>query len=268
MGQPPMREAGQEKNPMFIVEGMRSARGGVGLPRNRFHFHHAADGGGAETIARWSKTYRDGLPWAGITVPAAALRRPGVADGVKRGGHCVAVSSGEELTAAIEVGIAPARIVMHDDGVNAGPLRRAVLARVGRFVIGCSGQVSVLASCAETRQRVLVDVSAEDPSAIDGVLRSARLQLIGLHHRMPSMTSAVQPYADAIAELIAQMAHLRRERDVLLTRVSVSGGMALSPRPLTRRSLAALDAVMEDAIDDSCARYHFPRPVLVLSPTT
>lgn len=252
---------------MSIVDGLRSVRGEFVLSDNGVHTRR----GGMTSPARskvelWSKTYRDGLPCAAITFPAAALRRSWEAAAVKRAGHCVDVRSGTELTLAVAAGIAPARIVMHDDGVTAGPLRRAVLVGAGRFVIGCHGQVSVLESCARGPHRVVVDMTALDPRAIEKVVTSPRLQLIGLHLEVDSSASTVQRFAEVIAELIAQMAHIRRRHGVLLTRISVGGGAALTPRPLTRRSLAPLNSAIEDAIDDGCARHRFPRPVLVVSP--
>ena len=214
----------------------------------------------------WSQTYRDALPCAVLAVPATVLRVEREAAVINRTGHCVDVFSGDELALAVAAGIAPRRMVMHDDGITAGPIRRAVMVGVGRFVIGCSGQVSVLASGTRGPQRVLVDTTTEDHRAIAEVLASPRLQLIGLHVQLPSSTSAVRCYADAVGDLIGRMARLRREHGVLLTRLSVTGGMPLSPRPLTRKSLALLDAAIEDAIDDGCAHHRFPRPVLVLSP--
>jgi diaminopimelate decarboxylase len=124
----------------------------------------------------------------------------------------------------------------------------------------------VLAHCTQKPRWVLVDVTTADGRVAEGVLECAGLRLIGLHLRMESSSPTADCYAAAVGQLIAQMAHLRRQIGVLLTRVSVAGAGALSPSPLTSRSLVALDAAIEDAIDDACARHRFPRPVLVLAP--
>ena len=91
-------------------------------------------------IVRWYSLYRKAFPWAGITCPAEAVRLPAVAKWVKKHGYAIDVRSSDELTLAISADIPPARIIMHDDGATAGPIRRAVNVGVGRFVIGSSQQ--------------------------------------------------------------------------------------------------------------------------------
>jgi diaminopimelate decarboxylase len=221
---------------------------------------------GPDDVALWSKSYRDGLPWAGIAFPAHALRLPGGAAALKKNGHRVDVRSSEELSLAVSAGIAPARIVMHDDGVASGPIRRAVMVGVGYFVVRSATALHVLGLCARAPQRVLVDVTGDDCRLIGRALGKPHLRLIGLHSRV-ELDPVASHYGAAVGDLIAQMAHTRREHGVLLHRVSVAGAGALSPCPLTRQSLVAVDLAIEDAVDDACARYRFPRPALVLTPT-
>ena len=136
-------------------------------------------------IVRWYLLYRKAFPWAGITCPAEAVRLPAVAKWVKKHGYAIDVRSSDELTLAISAGIPPARIVMHDSGATAGPIRRAVNVGVGRFVIGSSQQIAVLASCAQRPQRVLIDVTTDQAhDAVNAVLARNRLNLIGLHFRL------------------------------------------------------------------------------------
>ncbi len=66
--------------------------------------------------------------------------------------------------------------------------------------------------------------------------------------------------------MISRMAHVRRERGVILTRISMSGGAILSDRTTAPCVLRELAAELDDAFDDACARYHFPRPALTLAP--
>lgn len=220
-----------------------------------------------QDFAHWSTLYRRAFPWSGITVPAAALGRPGVAAAVKKGGHCVDVHSDEELTLAVTAGIAPVRIVVHDDAGNSGLIRRGVTLGTGRFVIGSTETASTLARCVPEPHRVFAEVTTDDRKVVNAVLANPGLQLIGLHVRMESATPPMRRYTEVVAELIAQMAEIRYEHGVLLTRVSVAGGGALHPHPLTRGSLTDVAAGVEDAVDDACARFRFPRPALVLAPT-
>jgi diaminopimelate decarboxylase len=51
-----------------------------------------------------------------------------------------------------------------------------------------------------------------------------------------------------------------------LTRVSLAGGDVLSGTKAEWGDLQALTAALEDAFDDACARFRFPRPALILTP--
>ena len=218
-------------------------------------------------IVRWYSLYRKAFPWAGITCPAEAVRVPAVAKWVKKHGYAIDVRSSDELTLAISADIPPARIIMHDDGATAGPIRRAVNVGVGRFVISSSQQIAVLASCAQRPQRVLIDVTTDQArDAVNVVLARNRLNLIGLHFRLVPEAAQIARYADVVGRMIAQMAQIRRDYGVILTRVSLAGGNGLSGRTPGAIDLPELAAAIEDAFDHDCARYRFPRPALVLAP--
>jgi diaminopimelate decarboxylase len=226
----------------------------------------SSSGVAARDVLRHYRDYRKSFFWAGITFPAEALGQPEVATSVRKRGHSVDVRSGDELTSVMLAGVPAPRIVMHDDGITAAPIRCAVNAGVGRLILGCCQQVGVLAACTGRPQRVLVDVMTDCASdTIAAVLARPRLDLIGLHARL---TPEAHPtaYADAVAQMIAQMAHIRREQDVILTRVSLAGGDVLSDRTAATGVLRGLAAELEDAFDDACARYRFPRPALILAP--
>jgi diaminopimelate decarboxylase len=218
-------------------------------------------------VRRWCVRYRKAFPWAGITCPAEAVRAPAAAAWVKKRGHAVDAHSCEELALAVSVGIRPARIILHDDGVTAAPLRCAVNVGAGRFIIGCPQQVAVLSSCARQPQRVLIDVTAgHAEDAVHAVVARRRLNLIGLHARVAPETDQADRYAELVEQMIAQMAQIRRDHDILLTRVSLAGGDALSAGAALPGRLRVLAAAIEDAFDAACARYYFPRPALVLAP--
>ena len=175
----------------------------------------------------------------------------------------------DDLALALSVDIPASRIVMHDDGITAAPIRCAVNAGVGRLVVACCHQVAVLGSCAQRPQRVLVDVTTDcaTTAAATAAAVSARrqLNLIGLHAGL-TPTADSTDYADVVEQMIGQMADIRREHDVILTRVSLAGGAALSSTPAGVGELRALAAALDDALDEGCARFRFPRPALILAP--
>jgi len=185
---------------------------------------------------------------------------------VRKQGHAVDVRSYDELTLALSVDIPASRIVMHDDGITAAPIRCAVNAGVGRLVVACCHQVAVLASCAQRPQRVLVDVTTDCAYATAAAVSARRrLNLIGLHAGL-TPTADSTDYADVVEQMIGQMADIRRERDVILTRVSLAGGAALSSTPAGVGELRTLAAALDDTLDEACARFRFPRPALILAP--
>ena len=205
--------------------------------------------------------YRRAFRSAAIVCPVEVVRRPGMAAAVRAHGHGVQASSLAELDAAIALGVPAARIVLQDDGTTAAPIRRGVDFGVGRIVLACAEQVKVLAGCAAPGQRVLSEVGTD---AADAVIACRRLDLVGLHARLAS-AAGVPDYVDAVARLVAEMAWIRRRHGAVLTRISLTGGHLLSDA-VPWGDLHALDAALEDAFDDACARFRFPRPALVLTP--
>lgn len=220
----------------------------------------------AQDALRRYRQYRAVFPRTGITVAAQALRVPAVAEAVKKRGHSVDAHSYEELALVLAAGIPAQRIVMHDDGITAAPIRRAVNVGVGRLVLKCCQQVGVLEACAGRSPRVMLDVTTECvDGAVDAVLARPRLNLIGFQARL-RRDAPCPAYAETAVEMISRMAHVRREHGVILTRISLSGGAILSDRTTAPTVLRGLAAELDDAFDDACARYRFPRPALMLAP--
>ena len=184
-----------------------------------------------------------------------------MAAAVRTHGHGVQTRSPDELAVAVSLGIPAARIVLLDDGMTAAPIRCGVDAGVGRIVLACAEQVKVLASCAPRRQRILLDVRAD---AADAVCACRGLDLVGLHARL-APASELPDYLDVVAEMVAQMTWIRRHHDVIATRVSLAGGRLLGDTA-DFGDLRAFTAALEDAFDDACARFRFPRPALILTP--
>ncbi|MGH3582401.1 MAG: hypothetical protein ACRDUB_12510, partial [Mycobacterium sp.] len=190
----------------------------------------ASADGAARAVLRHYRDYRKAFSWAGITCAAEALRQPEVATAVRKRGQSVDVRTCDELTFVLSAGVPASRIIMHDNGVTEAPIRCAVNAGVGRLVLGCREEIVALAGRADRSQRVLVDVTTDcTGDTIAAVLGHPRLNLIGLHAGLTS-EAPLTAYSDTVARMIAQMASIRRERNVILTRASLAGGDVLSDR--------------------------------------
>jgi hypothetical protein len=62
------------------------------------------------------------------------------------------------------------------------------------------------------------------------------------------------------------MSRIRREHNVLLTRVSLAG-LDVGEHWLEPRILRRVAGAMGEVIGDACARHRYPRPALTLSPS-
>jgi len=212
------------------------------------------------------RAYRAAFPTAAISCAGQALWQPEVAAGVKKRGYSVDVHSCDELDVAVSAGIPVSRIVVHDDGITAAPIRRAVGAGVGGLVLRCCQQVGVVSACGGRPPLILVDISADCADAtIAAVLGRPQLNLIGLQARLSSGAHR-WACAETVTEVIALMAHVRREHGVILARVSLVGGEVMADCAATTSVLRELANELDDAFDDACARYRFPRPALMLAP--
>jgi diaminopimelate decarboxylase len=198
--------------------------------------------------------YRRAVRWAGVACPAETLLAPDTADWVRKHGVPVDVRSSDELALVVSAGIKPARIVMHGDGGKAGPLRCAVNAGVGQFVVSSGQQVAILAHWARIPQRVLVDVTTQPADGLSTtVLGADRMELIGLYCRVDDDDR----FADVVGGMVEEMAQIRWDRGVLVTRLSLATTVSGCPR--------RMGETIEDALDEACARFRFPRPSVALS---
>lgn len=208
-------------------------------------------------------TYRKALRAGSISYPAGILWMAPVSDWVKRHGVSVDVTSADELEVAVAKGISPPRLVMHCADGTARPVRLAVNGGVGRFVVRSAQQVALLASCAQRPQRLLIDVTAQSADALAGqIMARQRLDLIGLHCRLGD--AGREAAGDRVREMIAQMSWIRGKYDVILTRVSIAEFHAVEVG-CDRSYLRVVSEDLDEAIDDACARYRYPRPALVVA---
>jgi diaminopimelate decarboxylase len=203
--------------------------------------------------------YREVMPGIGIVCPAERLQTADTARWVRKHGLTVAAYSSSQLALAISVGIKPSRLMMFCDRAQWGPIRCAVNAGVRQLVVDSCEQVAILEHFTQRRQQVLVDLSTDcADDAIAASCESDRLALVGLHFQLGSQSTGAHQYAVAVDAMVAQMVRIHRRRGILPTRLSLAGPVWNSPRVVA--------AVIEPAIEDSCARHHFPRPSVAFAP--
>jgi diaminopimelate decarboxylase len=225
---------------------------------------------GAATPRRWLR-YRNELPMAEIACPAEALRIDAIASWVRESRSAVDAYSSRDLSSAISAGVSPSRMIMHCDTCAMADLRRAVDLRVGTMVVSSLEQVELIASRvgAGRSQNVLIRMSNGEvglplaggsvDATVDAVLADHRLRLVGLD----SCVDGARGCGEVIDQLIGQMAGVHRHHGVVLTRLglSVAHDIGTPSDPVQ-----VIAATVEDALDDGCARFRFPRPLVVFSP--
>jgi diaminopimelate decarboxylase len=99
--------------------------------------------------------------------------------------------------------------------------------------------------------------SAAD-AAIDAALGDVRLRLIGPE----SCVDATAAYAEVVDQLIGQMEHVRRSHGVVLDCLGLTASEDFGAQAV----LSEVATTIDYALDDACARFHFPRPLVVFSP--
>jgi diaminopimelate decarboxylase len=203
--------------------------------------------------------YREAMPGIGLVCPAERLATAGTARWVRKHGLAVVSHTSNQLALAISSGIEPSRLIMFGDRAQWGPVRCAVNADVRQFVVNSCAQVAILEQCAQRLQQVVVDVNTDRADdAIAAICESDRLALVGLHLQLDSRSTGAHRYAVAVDAMVAQMALLHLRRGIIPSRLSLAGRVWDSPRVVA--------AVIETAVEDSCARHHFPRPSLAFTP--
>jgi diaminopimelate decarboxylase len=197
------------------------------------------------------------------------------------------VRTGEELAIAIANGIPPTRIVVHGDSLRDPELRRVATAGMGRMIIDSASQADLLASCTDNRMQA-VHLRTNDsgigpgwgaadggpslligrPSAADtddavaAVLTHHRLALEGLDARIGPQRGAFVSCAAAIGHAIAEMARMRDQHGILLTRLGLHLDVRISD---SGPALEILARRIDETLDDACTTMDFPRPRLLLS---
>ncbi|KHO22860.1 hypothetical protein QQ44_21020 [Mycolicibacterium setense] len=215
---------------------------------------------GMRRCATWCRS----LDPVELALPASALRDNGVAKWARDHGLTVEVRNSGDLATAIGTGIHPMRLVVHAGGFNGDELVFcSANLGVGRVVTNSVDQVRLLVSCAVRHRRQRVILGATAAGAVDAVLTGPRVDLVGLYREIDSGKDSFTGFPETVGDLITEMADIRRERDVVLTRVWVGGGgFDIGTGP---DDLSELGRAIETTLDDACATLRFPRPVVVVS---
>ncbi|AGB25330.1 diaminopimelate decarboxylase [Mycobacterium sp. JS623] len=215
-----------------------------------------------ETVAlRRSALYRKAFKGIAISYPAALLELDAVAVWMRRERVTVEVTSGGELDQAIANGVDPKYIVMHSG--DAASIRRGVEAGAARFVVGSRRQIADVAAGAERLQRIVVDAPSGS-ALVSDALTHPELDVIGLHCSLDDDDDAIG--AVKLRQMVAEMARIRREQGVLLTRISLAD-LEVGDRFLEPRILRRVAEAVGEVVGDACAQYRYPRPALTVSPT-
>ncbi len=234
---------------------------GVVRPRVAVTRNVASDTRLDEVIAlRRCAVQRKAFRGTAVSYPAEVLRYGAVAEWITDHGLTVDVASAGELDQAKVAGVKASRVVMHCHGEVSVPICRAALAR---FVVDSGEQVACLADNALARtQHVVVDAVSSNALAVE-VLSHKRLNLAGLHYRLDHTDAAELPAI--VLDLIASMAWISRKHAIVLSRLSL-GDVDATGCDGDVRCVRRIAKSIDQAVEDGCIRFRFPRPALTVSP--
>jgi len=206
------------------------------------------------------------------------------------------VCSGGELTVALAAGMRPDRIGLHGNNKSPAELRRALEAGVGRIVVDSFDEIDRLTALArelKVRPNVMVRVTVgveahtheyiatahEDQKfgfsltggaaaeAVDRILRTDVLNLIGLHSHIGSQIFDTSGFELATRRVLGLHAQVRDRHGLELPELDLGGGFGIAytsqDDPSTPGDLAANLAKM---VEQECAAHHLSTPRLSVEP--
>jgi Pyridoxal-dependent decarboxylase, pyridoxal binding domain len=201
--------------------------------------------------------YRRALRGAAVNVPATLLRHPPIADWARRCGVGVDAAGAEQLDVVRAAGLPTVRVAAQC--ADRGAVESAVEAGVGLFVVDDAAQVALLDR--HGTRRLMIDVTDRPLASIAEAVRSLpELEVIGLQRRLSD--SDVAAAADQLRAMVVQMAWLRREHGLMLTRACLTDFEADGEDASRLRRCAE---ILQGTVEEACARLRYPRPALVLS---
>jgi diaminopimelate decarboxylase len=241
---------------------------------------------------RFHEAFGDG----GVHYAAKAFLCTAVARWMADEGLGLDVASGGELAVALAAGFPPQRIVMHGNNKSLAELEAALSAGVGRVVIDSFDEIDRLASLARVHRvrpavsiRITVGVEAhthefiatahEDQKfgfsvasgaalrALEAVLDSATLELVGVHSHIGSQIFDTGGFAIAATRAVGLLGDLRRSRGVTLGELNLGGGLGVAYVPTD--DPADVDDVavsLREIVAHACAEQDLPVPRIVVEP--
>ncbi len=224
--------------------------------------------------------WRDCWSPAEVSFPASILGDKAVSRWIIQRSAMVDVRTFAELNLAVSAGIDPSLITVHCSGFDVDEIRRTAGLAVGRVVVGCEEHIDAITGRLDSRtHNVMLRIGAAalsgstGPSAGRGfpgdspaadlaaqrVITHRSLTLIGLHAEIGCAESEFVNSSAAIGCLMAELDHIRRRYGLLLTRLS----LGTTRQYATDADLCHSCAIeITDSIDDACAVFRFPRPVV------
>jgi diaminopimelate decarboxylase len=251
----------------------------------------------AATIQGRARAYREGLSAAYpgeslVCYAGKAYCAPWLLRMLDAAGLGLDVVSGGELYAAQQVGFTPDRIFVHGNNKAEHELRAALEYRVGRVVIDNLEEIETLARlCAQRgqRQAVLLRVApgveahthvhiqtgvldtkfglslhtGSAAEAVTRILRTASLELVGLHAHIGSQVFELDPYRETVARVFDFAAAVRLD----LRELSPGGGFGVRYTPLDGSMSPAESArAVAGAVCEAASASHVPLPRLSMEP--
>lgn len=195
---------------------------------------------------------------AGFALPAASLGDPVVAGWVRAQGLAVIACNDTDLDLIEAGGVRPVHVVLRCCPTTR-TIQRAPALGVVRYVVSTDRHVDVLSGCAAPSTYVYLDEHGPV------VLGERRLGVVGMHCIVDGSGDAPE-WGAATEQLLSRIA-LMRECGLTPTRISLGGGATGASFTGGVLELTAIARAVDEALDDGCARWRVPRPVVTLAPS-
>lgn len=249
------------------------------------------------------KAFHDRLASTRIVYGGKAYLSPAIVRLLADQGIGLDVVSGGEIYGGLLGGVAPAEMVFHGNDKSAGELEQAVGAGVGLIVIDNLDEIPVLNRVVEslygrhdtkwTKVRVMlrlnpgVDVhthakiqtgvvdskfglaiwSGEASAAVEAVIHSPRLELVGYHMHLGSQLHETAAMTEALNKQIAFAAEMTATHGIVPKVLSPGGGLGIAyTDDLDETSAVGWAEAICSTVVSACVEHQLPVPQLIIEP--